>query len=174
MPASTAEPAELLALKRTLARALRTKMKAERISVTSFAKRIGTHRTAVRRILDESNTSITLLTMFKTTRALGLQLDLSTKPMSPAALGRLGEKLVQAPDTATAKSVTEALVAGFYGRAPSLPPLQRVDLPEGLLRHLLTRIREREISVTDLTGLAAWLDQIRSSPPIAGTNDFPG
>ena len=125
MPASTAEPAELLVLKRTLARALRTKMQAERISVTSFAKRIGTHRTAVRRILDESNTSITLLTMFKTTRALGLQLDLSTKPMSPAALGRLGEKLVQAPDAATAKTVTEALVAGFYGRPQHATPAAR-------------------------------------------------
>lgn len=39
-----------------------------------------------------------------------------------------------------------------------MPPLQRVDLPERLLGQLLTRIREREISVTDLTGLAAWLD----------------
>jgi transcriptional regulator with XRE-family HTH domain len=125
MPASTAEAAELLALKRTFARALRTKMKAEQISVTSFAKRIGTHRTAIRRILDENNTSITLLTMFKTTRALGLQLDLSTKPMSPAALGRLGEKLVQAPEATTAKTVTEALVAGFYGRPQPATPTTR-------------------------------------------------
>jgi hypothetical protein len=39
-----------------------------------------------------------------------------------------------------------------------MPPLQRVDLPERLLRHLLARIREREISVTDLTALATWLD----------------
>ena len=80
---------------------------------------------AVRRILDENNTSITLLTMIKTTRALGLQLDLSTKPMSPAALGRLGEKLVQAPDAATAKTVTEALVAGFYGRPQHATPATR-------------------------------------------------
>ena len=93
--------------------------------MTSFAKRIGTHRTAVRRILDENNTSITLLTMFKTTRALGLQLDLSTKPLSPASLGRLGEKLVQAPDAATAKIVTEAFVAGFYGRPQPTTPAAR-------------------------------------------------
>ena len=147
MPASTAEPAELLALKRTLARALRTKMKAERISVTSFAKRIGTHRTAVRRIIDESNTSITLLTMFKTTRALGLQLDLSTKPMSPAALGRLGEKLVQAPDAATAKSVTEALVAGFLRPPPACHPCNALIYPKGFCATCsLASARERSAS----------------------------
>jgi hypothetical protein len=58
--------------------------------------------------------------------------------------------------------------------APSLPPLQRVDLPERLLRHLLTRIREREISVTDLTGLAAWLDSNPIVPADRWYKRFPG
>lgn len=55
-----------------------------------------------------------------------------------------------------------------------MPLLQRVDLPERLLRHLLTRIREREISVTDLTGLAAWLDSNPIVPADRWYKRFPG
>ena len=55
-----------------------------------------------------------------------------------------------------------------------MPPLQRVDVPERLLRHLLTRIRERAISVTDLTQLAAWLDSNPIVPADRWFKRFPG
>ena len=55
-----------------------------------------------------------------------------------------------------------------------MPPLQRVDLPERLLRHRLTRIREREISVTDLTELASWLDSNPIVPAARWYKRFPG
>ncbi len=55
-----------------------------------------------------------------------------------------------------------------------MPPLQRVDLPERLLRHPLARIREREISVADLTQLAAWLDSHSIVPADRWYKRFPG
>jgi hypothetical protein len=39
-----------------------------------------------------------------------------------------------------------------------MPRIRRQHLPEGLLIHLLTRVRQRDISYEQLTALARWLD----------------
>jgi hypothetical protein len=39
-----------------------------------------------------------------------------------------------------------------------MPKIRRQQLPEALLRHLLTRVRQREISSEQITLLAQWLD----------------
>lgn len=39
-----------------------------------------------------------------------------------------------------------------------MPQIQRSNLPEALFRHLLQRVKEREISVSDIAQLAGWLD----------------
>lgn len=39
-----------------------------------------------------------------------------------------------------------------------MPKIRRQKLPEALLRHLLTRVRQREISSGQITWLAQWLD----------------
>ena len=44
-----------------------------------------------------------------------------------------------------------------------MPPLQRTDIPEAIPRHLLKRIRERDIPVRALGDLANW---IATSPEV--------
>lgn len=39
-----------------------------------------------------------------------------------------------------------------------MPKVRRQKLPEALLRHLLTRVRQREISHDQITMLSQWLD----------------
>jgi hypothetical protein len=39
-----------------------------------------------------------------------------------------------------------------------MPEVRRQNLPEPLLRHLLTRVRERDISPDQINLLAQWLD----------------
>ena len=39
-----------------------------------------------------------------------------------------------------------------------MPKVRRQKLPEALLRHLLTRVRQREISDSQIILLAHWLD----------------
>ncbi len=39
-----------------------------------------------------------------------------------------------------------------------MPKVRRANLPEAVLRHLLKRIRDRDISAEALAALAAWLD----------------
>lgn len=39
-----------------------------------------------------------------------------------------------------------------------MPKVRRQKLPEALLRHLLTRVRQREISDSQIILLARWLD----------------
>jgi hypothetical protein len=39
-----------------------------------------------------------------------------------------------------------------------MPKIRRRKLPEALLRHLLTRVRQREISSEQIVLLAQWLD----------------
>lgn len=55
MPARRVSPE--MEFKRTLAYAIRKNMKVENLSISALAQRMGTGRTAVRRILDVRNTS---------------------------------------------------------------------------------------------------------------------
>lgn len=102
-------------VKKSLAMALRAEMRQNNESIQSLARRLGTGRTSVRRILDKDNTSITLGTMSRAATAIGLEVVLTTRKMSPAQLGRLAAKLPVA-DKEQAAALEEQIVAGFYGK----------------------------------------------------------
>ena len=71
------QESEAVALKRVIAYALEEKMKADNISVNRLAKELETSRTAICRILDPENTSITLSTIVKVAKYLGKGISLS-------------------------------------------------------------------------------------------------
>ena len=83
--------------------------------IQSLARRLGTGRTSVRRILDQDNTSITLGSMSRAAAAVGLEVVLTTRKMSPTQLGRLAAKLPGA-DKEQVAALEEQIVAGFYGK----------------------------------------------------------
>ncbi|CDE92593.1 putative uncharacterized protein [Fusobacterium sp. CAG:815] len=74
---SILQESEAVALKRVIAYALEEKMKADNISVNRLAKELETSRTAICRILDPENTSITLNTIEKVAKYLGKKIVLS-------------------------------------------------------------------------------------------------
>lgn len=74
---SLLQESEAVALKRVIAYALEQKMKADNISVNRLAKELETSRTAICRILDPENTSITLSTIVKVAKYLGKGISLS-------------------------------------------------------------------------------------------------
>ena len=71
------QESEAVALNRVIAYELQQKMKEENISVNRLAKELETSRTAVCRILDPENTSITLNTIEKVAKYLGKKIILS-------------------------------------------------------------------------------------------------
>lgn len=71
------QESEAVALKRVIAYALEQKMKADNISVNRLAKELETSRSAICRILDPENTSITLSTIVKVAKYLGKGISLS-------------------------------------------------------------------------------------------------
>lgn len=71
------EESETIAIKRVIAYALEEKMLKENISVNRLAKELETSRTAISRILDPNNTSITLNTIEKVAKYLNKRLILS-------------------------------------------------------------------------------------------------
>lgn len=71
------QESEAAALKRVIAYALEQKMKTDNISVNRLAKELETSRTAICRILDPENTSITLSTIVKVAKYLGKGISLS-------------------------------------------------------------------------------------------------
>jgi len=71
------QEAESIAIKRVIAYALEQKMIQDNISVSRLAIELGTSRTAVNRILDPENTSITLTTIEKVAKYLGKRIILS-------------------------------------------------------------------------------------------------
>jgi len=68
------EEVDLRAAKKIIAGRIRAKMKELRMSRTKLALRLDTSRTVVNRIVDPHDTSITLATLSKVSRALGLKL----------------------------------------------------------------------------------------------------
>ncbi len=70
------EECEALAIKEILADQIRQAMEDKRLTKTAMAKRMGTSRRALERLLDTENTSITLHTMQKAASAVGRQLRL--------------------------------------------------------------------------------------------------
>jgi len=71
------EESEAVAMKRVLAYALEEKMIKENISKNRVAKELETSRTALDRILDPENTSITLNTIEKVAKYVNKKLRLS-------------------------------------------------------------------------------------------------
>ena len=63
--------AEAIAVKRVLAFQLKELMKAQKLNKTQLAKRMKTSRSALERLLDPDNPSVTLLTLQRAARALG-------------------------------------------------------------------------------------------------------
>ena len=71
------QESETVAIKRVIAYALEQKMAKEKMSISRLAKELDTSRTAVSRILDPENTSITLNTIEKVAKYLGKRIILS-------------------------------------------------------------------------------------------------
>ena len=63
--------AEAAAVKRVIAYQLAQLMKTQNLTKTQLAKRMGTSRSALERLLDPDNASVTLLTLERAARALG-------------------------------------------------------------------------------------------------------
>ena len=59
------------ALKKVLAMQIEAEMKAQQLTKTSMAKRMHTSRAALNRLLDDSDTSLTLTTLASAASALG-------------------------------------------------------------------------------------------------------
>ena len=80
------EQTELLAIKKTLALQLREAMKRKSFSQTELAREIRTSRTVINRMLDPTDTGVTLATLTRASRALGLRVDirLTTRRRSSA------------------------------------------------------------------------------------------
>ncbi|MGH3641707.1 MAG: helix-turn-helix domain-containing protein [Mycobacterium sp.] len=70
------EDVEARAQKRVLARQLEQLMRQQAVTKAALAARMGTSRSALDRLLDPTNASVTLYTIASAARALGAQLDL--------------------------------------------------------------------------------------------------
>ncbi len=66
--------AEAIAVKRVIAYQLKELMKEQKLTKTQLAKRMKTSRSALERLLDPNNPSVTLLTLERAAKALGRSL----------------------------------------------------------------------------------------------------
>jgi len=71
------EEVEAVAIKRVIAFELEQEMKKQNLTKSELAEKMKTSRTAINRLLDPDNTSISLKTMEKIARALGKKLRVS-------------------------------------------------------------------------------------------------
>jgi len=101
--------------KRSLAATIRRRMKEDNLSISALAERMGTARTAVRRILDARNTSITFRSMSRAAEAVGLKIKLVAEPMSPEELGALAHRLAGNKSPAESARLAAKITDGFYG-----------------------------------------------------------
>lgn len=67
---------EAVAVKRVVAYQLREMMKEQGLSKTALARRMKTSRAALERLLDPENASVTLLTLERAARALGMRIKI--------------------------------------------------------------------------------------------------
>jgi hypothetical protein len=100
--------------KRSLIRSIHKKMQEEHLSISALAQRLGTGRTAVRRILDARNTSITFRSMSRAANAVGLKIKLVAEPMTPAELGKLATQLSKNKNDTEAHKLAGVITEGFY------------------------------------------------------------
>ena len=78
------EEVEALAAKRLIAHELGQIMAKEKLSKVALAKRMGTSRSQVDRLLDPDNESVTLATLAKAAAAVGQRLRVSLSPRRAA------------------------------------------------------------------------------------------
>src|ERR1700677_1229755 len=93
---------------------IQKKMQAERLSISAMAQRMGTARTAVRRILDAKNTSITFRSMSRAAHAVGLKIKLVAEPMTTKELGKLAAQLAKSRKADEARKIADQITEGFY------------------------------------------------------------
>jgi DNA-binding Xre family transcriptional regulator len=70
------EEVEAAALKKVISAAFARQMDRHGITVSELAKKLGTSRAAVNRMLDEQNTSLTLYTLSRAASAVGCEVRL--------------------------------------------------------------------------------------------------
>jgi CRISPR/Cas system CSM-associated protein Csm2 small subunit len=113
MPTRTASLYDV-EIKRSLTASIQKKMAQDNLSISALAERIGTGRTAVRRILDAKNTSITFRSMSRAAQAVGLQIKLIAEPMSPDDLGKLAHRLAKSKSRTKSAKLAAQITEGFY------------------------------------------------------------
>ena len=69
------EEATATAIKRVIAWQIEQEMKAQKLSKTAMAERMHTSRAALNRLLDEEDTSLTLITLASALTALGKRME---------------------------------------------------------------------------------------------------
>lgn len=74
------EEATAVAVKRLIAWQIEQEMEAQKLTKTAMAKKMHTSRAALNRLLDETDTSLTLTTLASAATALGRQIKLELTP----------------------------------------------------------------------------------------------
>jgi DNA-binding phage protein len=113
MPVQTPSPSDI-ETKRSFTAVIQKKMARDNVTISALAKRMGTGRTAVRRMLDTNNTSITFRSMSRIARAVGLEIRLVAEPMSPDDLGKLAHRVAGSKSRAEAGELADEITKGFY------------------------------------------------------------
>lgn len=72
---------EIVAIKKQISSSLKARLRQRGVTVASLARDTGTSRTAIRRVLDGKNTSITLYTVVRTAQSLGYRVRLVMEPV---------------------------------------------------------------------------------------------
>ncbi|HVY82362.1 MAG TPA: hypothetical protein VG994_15325 [Steroidobacteraceae bacterium] len=78
------EPVQAAAVKRVIAELLEEGMAREGLSKPQMAKRMGTSRSQLDRVLDPDNVTIQLDTLIKAARAIGREVNIQFKPAAKA------------------------------------------------------------------------------------------
>ncbi|HEU4623689.1 MAG TPA: hypothetical protein VFS52_02935 [Steroidobacteraceae bacterium] len=78
------EPVQAAAVKRVIAELLEEGMAREGLSKPQMAKRMGTSRSQLDRVLDPANVTIQLDTLIKAARAIGREVSIQFKPVAKA------------------------------------------------------------------------------------------
>jgi hypothetical protein len=77
---SILEHSTAIAVKRVIAWQIEREMEKQKLTKTSMAKKMHTSRAALNRLLDESDTSLTLITLASAANALGKIIKFELKP----------------------------------------------------------------------------------------------
>jgi hypothetical protein len=85
-----------------------------------------------------------------------LRSQTTKRQLSGDELVALADEMVAAKDPEEADRLEKKILEGFYGRW-AMPRIRRECIPEPLMVHLIRRVRQREISTSQLGLLARWL-----------------